>query len=165
MESTTLSALDQYLSFNIDSEVYALDITRVREILEFTTVTKVPRMPAFMRGVINLRGAVVPVIDMRARFGLPEAPVDKSTCIIITDVEIEGTRLVLGAVADSVQEVFQFEDKHLERLPRMGGLLEANFLKGMGTHDGGFVQVLELDRLFSAEEAGAINNSTTAPVA
>src|SRR5512143_3952680 len=95
----------QYLTFKLDQELYAVDIAKVREVLDFAAVTKVPRTPDFMRGVINLRGTVVPVVDMKLKFGMPRTEQDVNTCVIIVEATVDGSTTVLGALADSVQEV------------------------------------------------------------
>ncbi|MBN2419573.1 MAG: purine-binding chemotaxis protein CheW, partial [Deltaproteobacteria bacterium] len=109
MSAAEISESGQYLTFILDQEVYALDITQVREVLDLTEVTKVPRMPEFMRGVINLRGGVVPVVDLRLKFDMRESERTVDTCIIIMELDIDGERTFLGALADSVQEVITLE--------------------------------------------------------
>ena len=104
----------QYLTFKLADEVFAIDVANIREILDFTTVTKVPQTPEFMRGVINLRGSVVPVVDMRLKFGMPKTEKTVNTCIIVTEMELEGETIVVGALADSVQEVLEFEPEQIE---------------------------------------------------
>ena len=150
----------QYLSFNLGEEVFALDIGKVREVLEFTTVTKVPQTPDFMRGVINLRGGVVPVIDMKLKFRMGETEKAINTCVIITEVELEGGETtVLGALADSVQEVFDMQEDEIEPAPKIGTQLNTEFLKGMGKKDDEFVLLLDIDRVFSADELEAVKSS------
>src|SRR5512135_2703218 len=95
----------QYLTYKLGNEVFALDIGKVREVLDFSTITRVPRMPEFMRGVINLRGSVVPVVDLRLKFGMERTDKGKDTCVIITEVTLDNETTILGALADSVQEV------------------------------------------------------------
>src|SRR5512135_2970730 len=110
----------QYLTFKLGDEVFAVDISKVREVLDFTTVTKVPRTPDFMRGVINLRGSVVPVVDMRLKFGMSQTEKTVNTCIIIVEVTLENETTVLGALADSVQEVIDLGPEHIEPAPKIG---------------------------------------------
>ena len=105
MDGPAADGVLQYLTFKLEEEVFALDIGKVREVLDYTTVTKVPRTPEFMCGVINLRGAVVPVVDLRLKFGMATAEATVNTCIIIVEVAVEGEKTVIGAMADSVQEV------------------------------------------------------------
>ena len=114
----------QYLTFQLDEEVFALDVSHVREILEFTTVTKVPKTPDFMRGVINLRGSVVPVLDMRLKFGLAAMEKTVNTCIIVVEVSGEGETTVIGALVDSVQEI----QGVVRKLPREQNLSRTPFI-------------------------------------
>ena len=111
MSENKVSNTTQYLSFILDDEQFAVDISKVREVLDFTKVTKVPRTPDFMCGVINLRGNVVPVVDFRLKFGLPEIEKTVNTCIIIMEVLIDAEKTVLGALVDSVQEVFEMSEE------------------------------------------------------
>jgi purine-binding chemotaxis protein CheW len=142
----------QYLSFVLQEEVFAFDIGKVREVLDFTSVTKIPQTPDFMRGVINLRGGVVPVIDLRMKFGMSETEKTVNTCVIIVEVEIEDNRIILGALADSVKEVFNLHGDEIEPAPRIGTQLDTSFLKGMGKKDNEFILILDIDRIFSLDE-------------
>ena len=149
----------QYLTFKLEDEVFALDISKVREVLDFTTVTKVPRTPDFMRGVINLRGSVVPVVDMRLKFGMEATEKTVNTCIIITEISLDGETTVLGALADSVQEVIDLEPDQIEPPPRIGTRLKTEFIKGMGKRDDRFLMILDIDTVFSAEELSLVQRS------
>lgn len=146
----------QYLTFTLVDEVFAVDVARVREILEITNITKVPQVPDFMRGVINLRGCVVPVIDLHLKFGMPETAQTVNTCIIVVEVEMEGENVVLGALADSVQEVIEMEPSQIEAAPHIGTHLRTEFLKGMGKHNEHFVMILDIDKVFSDAELDAV---------
>ena len=143
---------NQYLTFTLAEEVFAVDVARVREILEITSITKVPQVPDFMRGVINLRGCVVPVVDLRLKFGMPETAQTVNTCIIVVEVEMDGENIVLGSLADSVQEVIEMEPSQIEAAPHIGTHLKTEFLKGMGKHNENFVMILDIDRVFSLQE-------------
>ncbi len=121
-----------FLTFTLADEVFAVDVARVREILEITSITKVPQTPDFMRGVINLRGSVVPVIDMRLKFGMDETERTVNTCIIVVEVEMDSETIVLGSLADSVQEVIEMESDQIEAAPHIGTHLNTDFIKGMG---------------------------------
>jgi purine-binding chemotaxis protein CheW len=157
MAEAIATELTQYLSFKLSDEVFALDIVKVREVLEFTSVTKVPQTPDFMRGVINLRGGVVPVIDMKLKFGMGETEKDINTCVIITEVTMDdGETTVLGALADSVQEVFDMHEEDIEPAPRLGTQLNTEFLKGMGKKDEEFVLLLDIDKVFNLDELQAV---------
>ncbi len=152
---TVLSISDsrQYLAFTLGEEVFAVEVSHVREILEFTAVTRVPKTPEFMRGVINLRGSVVPVLDMRLKFGLAETSATINTCIVVLEVIVDGEKTVMGALVDSVQEVFELEPSQIEAPPRIGIQLRTEFIKGMGKrNDEHFVIILDIDKVFSTEE-------------
>ncbi len=149
----------QYLTFTLDGEVFALEIAKVREVLEYGTVTRVPRTPEFMRGVINLRGNVVPVVDLRRKFDMGETEPTVDTCSVITEVEIDGETTLLGALADSVQEVIELEAGQIEPPPRMGTSLDTGFIRGMGRRGDEFVIILDIDRVFSAEELAAVTGA------
>ncbi len=142
----------QYLTFKLGEEVFALEVTNVREILEFIPVTKVPRTPDFMTGVINLRGSVVPVMDMRLKFGMSETEKTVNTCIIVVEVDMDGDTALLGALVDSVQEVFELEPEQIEQPPRLGLGMKTDFIKGMGKRDNQFVIILDIDKVFSMDE-------------
>jgi purine-binding chemotaxis protein CheW len=148
--------MTQYLTFKLSDEVFALDIAKVREVLDFTTVTRVPRTPGFMRGVINLRGSVVPVVDLRLKFGMPKTENGVNTCVIITEVTVDGDTTVLGALADSVQEVLDLEPANIAPAPRIGAKLRTDFIKGMGKRDDRFIIILDVDRVFSSDELSSL---------
>jgi len=152
MAAAAESIATQYLTFRLGEEVFALDITKVREVLDFTTVTKVPRTPDFMRGVINLRGSVVPVVDLRLKFGMTVSETTVNTCIIISEVTVDGDTTVLGALADSVQEVVDLERGNIAPAPRIGTKLRTDFIKGIGKQNDQFVILLDIDRVFSSDE-------------
>jgi len=138
------------LTFLLDGELYAVSVSQVREVLEYNTITKLPRTEAFMKGLINLRGKGVPVIDLRTKFSMPEKEVTKDTSIIVLEVGGEG--LVVGAMADAVQEVVELDEADIEPAPRLGSRLDAEFMAGIGRKDEGFVVILNTDRIFDEEE-------------
>ena len=148
MAVTSINETTQFLTFKLADEVFALDITKVREVLDFTTVTKVPRTPEFMRGVINLRGSVVPVVDLRLKFGMTKTESGVNTCIIITEVTVDNDTTILGALADSVQEVLDLEPGSIAPAPRIGTKLKTEFIKGMGKRDDRFIIILDIDKVF-----------------
>ena len=152
MAVSTITEMTQYLSFNLDDEIFAMDISKVREVLEFKSVTKVPQTPDFMRGVINLRGSVVPVIDLKKKFGMGETQKAVNTCVIITDVILDDETIVLGAMADSVEEVFDLEPENIEPAPRIGTHMNTEFLKGMGKKGDEFMLILDINKVFTSEE-------------
>ena len=158
MGEDTISMSAQYLTFKLEDEVFALEITRVREVLEYTDVTKVPRTPDFMSGVINLRGNVVPVVDLKLKFGMNPTEKTITTCIIIVEVDVDGEAVILGALADSVQEVIDIEPGNIEPAPKIGTSLNIEFLKGMGKKDDNFLMILDIDKVFSTEDLAAVQD-------
>lgn len=156
MATAGINETMQYLTFRLDDEIFALDITKVREVLDFTAVTKVPRTPDFMRGVINLRGSVVPVVDMRLKFGMSATESSVNTCIIITEVLVDNETVVLGALADAVQEVLDLDAGSIAPPPRIGTKLRTEFIKGMGRQNERFIIILDIDKVFSTEEITAV---------
>ena len=152
MEGKEVLEMNQYLAFKLENEIFAFDISKVREVLEFDTVTKVPQTPDMMKGVINLRGAVVPVIDMRIKFGMSETEKTVNTVIIIIEIELDGTSTMIGALVDSVQEVIDLDSEHIEPPPKIGTRLNTDFIRGMGKQDGQFLIILDIEKIFSADE-------------
>ncbi|HBG04705.1 MAG: chemotaxis protein CheW [Geobacteraceae bacterium GWC2_58_44] len=152
MAVETITETTQYLTFKLEDELFALDIGKVREVLDFTSITKVPRTPDYMRGVINLRGSVVPVLDLRLKFGMVKAEKTVNTCVIIVEVELGGEKVVMGAMADAVQEVLDLEPDQIEPPPRIGTRLNTDFIRGMGKHAEQFIIILDIDKVFTAEE-------------
>ncbi len=142
----------QYLTFKLQEEVFAVDISQVREVLELDKVTKVPQTPEMMRGVINLRGAVVPVIDMRLKFGMGETEKTVDTCIIIVEISLDEETTLIGALADSVQEVMDLAEDQIEPPPKIGTRLNTDLIKGMGKRDGEFIIILDIEKIFTLEE-------------
>ena len=158
MATATDTDTTQYLTFKLGEEMFALDIAKVREVLDFTTVTKVPGTPDFMRGVINLRGSVVPVVDLRRKFNMAVSENTKNTCIIISEVTVDGDTTILGALADSVQEVIDLGPEHIAPAPRIGTKLNTEFIKGMGKQNDRFVILLDIDRVFSADDLSTVHD-------
>jgi purine-binding chemotaxis protein CheW len=156
MNSAGINETSQYLTFKLDHETYALDITKVREVLEFSEITKVPRMPEFMSGVINLRGGVVPVVDLRIKFGMTRTEKTIDACIIIIDLVIEDEITLLGALTDSVEEVMTMGTEQILQPPKIGTRLNTEFIKGMGKKNDEFVIILDIDRVFSSEDLTTI---------
>jgi purine-binding chemotaxis protein CheW len=146
----------QYLTFKLAQETFAVDVAKVREILDFVSITKVPQTPDFMRGVINLRGSVVPVVDMKLKFGMEPTEKTVNTCIIVLEVFLENETTIVGALADSVQEVVELDPSQIEPPPRLGMKLSIDFIKGMGKLNEEFVIILDVDRIFSLDETALI---------
>lgn len=147
---------DQYLTFKLGEEVYALEIINVREVLDYTKITKVPNMPEFLKGVINLRGGVVPVVDLRLKFGMAATEFTVDTCIIIVEVHVDDELTVLGALADQVKEVVEMNPGAIEPPPRIGGRLDTEFIRGMGKQDDEFIIILNIEKIFSLRELAMV---------
>jgi purine-binding chemotaxis protein CheW len=150
----------QYLTFLLGGEMYAIGILNIKEIIEYGQVTEVPMMPAFIRGVINLRGRVVPVIDLLARFGKPSTAINKRSCIVIIEVEADGTQQDIGVVVDSVSEVLEILASEIEPAPSFGAKIRADFISGMGKVNGKFVILLSVSKVLSVEEMSMLSGVT-----
>lgn len=149
----------QYLTFFVAGEEYAVNILKVKEIIEYDTVTAVPNTAPWIRGVTNLRGNVVPVIDLAVKFGLPASKVSKLSCIVITEVSYDGDQLTMGVIADSVNQVLNFSENEIETPPPFGTRLKIEFLLGMGRMGKKFCLVLDIDKVLSADEFLAVTDS------
>jgi purine-binding chemotaxis protein CheW len=174
-ETETTAARMQYLSFSLRGTEYAIGILKVKEILQYEPTTRVPSTPRSVRGVINLRGQVVPVIDLAAKFGLGETEPSRLTCILIVEALVDGAPTVVGVLADSVQEVIELTADDVEPTPAFGTQVKVDFLLGVGKLGKRFVLVLDLDRVISADEgdfareiadgaAGAVPEAAARPV-
>jgi purine-binding chemotaxis protein CheW len=142
----------QYLTFMLGKETFAVSILRIKEIIEYGQLTTVPMMPVFIRGVINLRGAVVPVMDLMARFGQDSSALSKRTCVVILEIELEGETQDVGILVDAVNEVLEIAGSEVEPAPRFGTSIRADFISGMGKVNGKFVIILDLNRIVSSGE-------------
>jgi purine-binding chemotaxis protein CheW len=156
MGTNTITEVRQYLTFKLGEEIFALDVAKVREVLDFTTITRIPKTPEFLRGVINLRGCVVPVVDLRLGFGMAGTERTVNTCIVVVEVSIDGETVVVGALADSVEEVIDLEPDQIQPAPTIGNRIRTDFIQGMGRRETGFVMILDIDRVFSQEDLAAI---------
>lgn len=152
----------QYLVFNLGGESFAIGILAIKEIIEYGQLTEVPMMPAVVRGVINLRGAVVPVIDLSARFGRAPTVIGRRTCIVIVELAQSGERHDVGVIVDSVNEVVEIDAAEIEPVPDFGTRLRTEFIAGMGKLDGEFVIILRVERILSLDELGGIGAGTEA---
>jgi len=153
--------VSQYLIFSLGNEQFAVGTLRVREIIEYGNLTSVPMMPAFIRGVINLRGAVVPVIDLNARFGRARTETSRRTCIVILEVQADDQTHVLGIIVDAVSAVRQIDTAHIEPTPSFGTRIRADFISGMAKVNKGFVILLELGKVLSVDEISMINDMSS----
>jgi purine-binding chemotaxis protein CheW len=152
--STAATAAEpaQYLTFHLAGEEYAIGILRVREIIQYEAITRVPTAPPSIRGVINLRGSVVPVVDLAVRFGLASTEVTKWTCIVIAEVEMDGERTVMGVLADSVSQVVDLLPEDIREAPSFGTRARVDHLLGMARMGRKFALILDIDRVLSEED-------------
>ncbi|OGV52660.1 MAG: chemotaxis protein CheW, partial [Lentisphaerae bacterium GWF2_52_8] len=147
----------KYLTFRLADEVYGLPILKVQEIISLMPITRVPRTPAFVMGVINLRGKVIPVISMRSKFSLAATPDTERTCIIVVQIEFSSQTITLGIIVDEVSEVLDLKSEQISPTPAVGAAVDTAFLTGMGKVNDEVVMLLNLDLAFSAEEISTIN--------
>ena len=159
MSAEQISEMRQYLTFKLGNEVFGIDVAKVREILDFTTITEIPRTPEFMSGVINLRGNVVPVVDLRLCFQMSKTVRTRNTCIVVVEVLLESESTVIGALADSVEEVIDMEPDQIKPAPKIGTQIRTDFIKGMGTRENQFIMILDIDRVFSVEQLVAARDA------
>lgn len=155
--------ISQYLIFSLGKELFAVGTLRVREIIEYGNITTVPMMPAFIRGVINLRGAVVPVIDLNARFGRGRTEISRRTCVVILEAQADGDTHVLGIVVDAVSAVRQIDSANVEPAPSFGTRIRADFIDGMAKVNGNFVILLDLGKVLSVEEMTLLGEVSQSP--
>ncbi len=152
METENEAGKNQYLNFTLADEDFAVEISRVREVLEYVPITPIPRMPEFLLGVINLRGTVIPVLDLRIRFGMEPADVTVDTCIIISEIIMDGEMTLVGTMTDSVREVIDIEPSRLSPPPPLGTCVKTDYIKSIGRQNEQFLTILDMDRIFSGPE-------------
>jgi purine-binding chemotaxis protein CheW len=162
MDQEESANVNQYLSFNLGEERYAIPVAFVEVVLEMATITRVPKCPPHLRGVINHRGSVVPVVDLKAVFGRGQTEVGVGVSVIVTQIQYEGETLTAGVLADEVQEVLELDPKNIEAAPSFGSRIDGSFVKGIGKYGEGFVILLDLERALagsvSAENPGRNEN-------
>jgi purine-binding chemotaxis protein CheW len=165
MKNSDITKTAQYLTFRLEKEMFAIHVAQAREILDLSPITKVPQTPDFMRGVIDLRGSAVPVIDLRLKFGLPLAEDTPDTRIVIIEIKADEETTILGAVADSVHEVIEFKPEQIEASPHIGKRWRTKFIRGIGKHNDEFVIIIDIEKVFSTDElllVQEIENNTEA---
>jgi purine-binding chemotaxis protein CheW len=149
----------QFLTFFIAGEEYAASILKVHEVIEYDTLTAVPNTPAWIRGVVNVRGSVLPVVDLGVKFGLPASMISRFSCIVITEVDSDGEKLTLGVLADSVSRVIEFAPNEIEAPPAFGTRVKIEYLLGLGAIGKKFCQILDIDKVLSADELLAVGTA------
>ena len=151
-------SLTSYLTFKLGDETFAANVSKVIEILEIPKITKVPRSPDFMRGVVNLRGNVLSVIDSRIKFGLPVTDDTVNTCIIVMNIDLDGQNITLGLIVDAVKEVVDIASDSILGVPEIGSKYNADFIEGMVKSDDQFIMILNIALLFSSQDANILHN-------
>lgn len=163
-KETQVSDFETYLSFKLGDEAFASSVDKVLNILEMKPITKVPQSPSYLRGVINLRGNVLPVVDMRIKFGMPPTQIEKDTCIIVLSIDMDGEMVMLGILVDSVDEVLEIENSKIEPSPTIGTKYKVEFIKGMWRKEDGFIMLLNIDLIFSTEELLIVKETQSSEV-
>ena len=148
----------KYLTFTLDNEEYGIGILKIKEIMGMMPITSVPRTPGFVKGVINLRGKVIPVVNLRSRFGMDEIDDTDRTCIIVVEIDGRSEKLLMGAVVDSVSEVLNIKSEEIEDAPAFGTGLETDYILGMAKIERGVKILLDIDRVLTEEEIAALDN-------
>ena len=161
MSTTKITETALYLTFRLDEETFAIDVNKVREVLDLSPITKVPRAPEFMRGVINVRGSVVPVVDLKMKFGLLKTEATLDTRIVVMEIDLDGETTVLGAMADSVHEVLELEPGQIQDPPKLGTRWRSEFIRGIGKRNDEFVIITDIDRIFSTDELVVVQERTS----
>lgn len=152
MSTDINNQMDSYLTFKLEDETFAVSVSKVLEIQEIRQITKVPRTPNYMRGVLNLRGSVLPVIDTRIKFGMTKTMDSVNTCILVLTIEMDSEKLTIGALVDAVQEVIDLKEQDINPPPSIGSKYKSEFIKGMGKLGDNFVMILDIDKVFSLDE-------------
>jgi purine-binding chemotaxis protein CheW len=147
----------QFMTFKLGDELFAINVSQVREVLEVQQITKVPTAPVYMRGVVNVRGQAIPVVDLRQRFGLPSVPDNINTRVIVMELNIDGETAVIGGLADSVHEVIELEEGNINPPPRIAMRWRTDFILGMGKRGEEFIIILNVNAVFSSEELIAVS--------
>jgi purine-binding chemotaxis protein CheW len=159
------SSITSYITFKLGDELFAIDVARVREVLDLTEITRVPTAPPYMRGVVNVRGSAVPVVDLRSKFGLPPTADTVNTRIVVLELELDGETTVVGGLADSVHEVLELEKSQIREPPRIAMRWRADMIEGLGKKGEQFIIVLDIARVFTVEEALLVDASVHAEAA
>lgn len=164
MSVKSITSTAQYITFKLGDELFAINVGQVREVLDLTQITKVPTAPDYMRGVVNVRGNAIPVVDLRLKFGLPKKEDTVQTRIVVLELELDGENVVLGGLADSVHEVIELEPTQIEEPPRIGMRWRTDLIHGMGKRGDQFIIILDITKVFSAD-GGALLATAQAAVA
>lgn len=154
--STPITTAAHYITLQLGNESFAIDVVHVREILELAQVTKVPTAPPYMRGVVNVRGRAIPVVDLRAKFGLPPTTDTLMSRVVVMELELDGELCVVGGLADSVHEVIELEPAQISEPPELASRWRSDLIRGMSRRGDDFLMILDIAAVFSADECGAL---------
>ncbi len=157
--SSSMSKISSYLTFKLGNEEFAAHVSKVLNILEMTKITEVPKSPDYMTGVINVRGAVLPVIDTRIKFGMTPTECTSNTCIVVMDIELDGESTHVGALVDSVQAVLEIDESKILPPPSIGTKYKSEFIEGVANVDNEFIMILNMDEVFSSEEVVTLRDT------
>ncbi|NVO11804.1 MAG: chemotaxis protein CheW [Bacteroidales bacterium] len=160
MNNENIAKINTFLSFKLGEEEFAAHVGKVLNILEMTKITEVPKAPEYMKGVINLRGTVLPVIDTRIKFGMTKTEYTTNTCIIVLDIEMDGDSIHVGALVDSVQAVLELNSSQIMPAPSIGSKYKSEFIEGVANIDDKFIMILNMDAVFSGNELANIQDKT-----
>jgi purine-binding chemotaxis protein CheW len=157
-----ITETSQYMTFKMGDELFAIDVSQVREVLEIPQITKIPSAPEYMRGVVNVRGQAIPVVDLRVKFGLPRSADTLQSRVIVMELSIDGESAVLGGIADSVHEVIDLEPGDINPPPRIAMRWRTEFILGMGKRGEDFVIILDVNSVFSSEDLAIVAGAQSA---
>jgi purine-binding chemotaxis protein CheW len=157
----TATKINSYLTFKLGNEIFGANVAKVLNILEMTKITKVPKAPGYMKGVINLRGSVLPLIDTKIKFDLGETEYTTNTCILVLDIELNGEPVHVGALVDAVQEVIEIDDLQIQPAPSIGSKYKSEFIEGMAKVNDEFIMLLNMDLIFSTSELSLLRDSSS----
>lgn len=154
--SSAITTISQYITFRLGDELFAIDVSQVREVLELPPITKVPTAPAYMRGVVNVRGKAIPIVDLRQKFGLLPTPGTLQTRIVVMEIQLDGEPAVVGGIADSVHEVIELEPGQINPPPTIAQRWRSELIRGLGKRGDDFIIILDIARVFSSDAAALI---------
>ena len=160
MAKQEIRKINSYLTFKLNDELFAANVAKVLNILEMTKITEVPKAPGYMKGVINLRGTVLPVVDTKIKFDMGVTKFTTNTCILVLDIEIDNESVHVGAIVDSVQEVLEFDENQIQPPPSIGSKYRSEFIEGMVKYNDDFIMILNMDLVFSLDELTILKENT-----
>jgi len=163
MSTAKITETARYLTFRLGDELFAINVFKAREVLDLSHITRVPTAPGYLRGVVNVRGNAIPVVDLRAKFGLPQAADTLNTRIIVMELQVDGEPIVVGGLADAVHEVLELEPQEINDPPSLGLRWRTDLILGMGRRDDRFTIILDIERVFSTEDLAALAESSGRP--